>query len=98
MQCCGRIPTSRRTLLPQSWGWIGRLKRWYPTATLHSITIQKTSTWATNITDQGLWFALERSCNCSLSIQLLRCLPKTHIPLDVGVHIYPEPINLSQFQ
>jgi len=43
---CGRIPTFRRYLLLE-WRWRqrGPLKPWYPAATLHGVTAQKTSTW-----------------------------------------------------
>jgi len=53
VQGCGRIPTFPRSTLPPSTGgtspWRQRQqtlpKRWYPTATLHSVITQNTSTW-----------------------------------------------------
>jgi len=44
---CGRVPTFRKSMLPPSSRWSGPLKRWYPTATLHGVTTQKTMTLIT---------------------------------------------------
>jgi len=41
---CDRIPTFRRILLPLSSGWRWR-KRWYPTRSLHGVTIRMTTKW-----------------------------------------------------